>query len=157
MSVVPENAGRPESWLRLREAFLQEHQIGLRATGERPDDALPGWRRLQVSWRGLNHAVWVDDEYGDLSADAPLLSSEVLLRSLCDYADHASAAAWIKTNGRGIAPALATQIWSEGTALAGIILPPASRIVDQISDLDWQLNSGRAQILRAVGPADAPD
>ena len=108
MSVVPENAGRPESWLRLREAFLQEHQIGLRATGERPDDALPGWRRLQVSWRGLNHAVWVDDEYGDLSADAPLLSSEVLLRSLCDYADHASAAAWIKTNGRGIAPALAS-------------------------------------------------
>lgn len=90
----------------------------------------------------------LDDEYGDLAYQYPPLSLEVLLRTCLDYQDFDTGLEWGRAVGFTGTISELISIWNTGNQVASTLLPEASGIEAQISDLDWQLNSGLAFELR---------
>ena len=136
MTSRPPQQQAPERWLRQREAFLRKNKIRIERSTTAGGVAWPGWVRVEVSWRCQVHTVWLDDEYDDLLPGSPMLSLEVLLRSLSDYADYVTAEDWAEASASEMAADRASRIWSEGLSLAHHILPHAQDVIDQVSDLD---------------------
>lgn len=95
-----------------------------------------------------SYKIYLDDEYGDLAQRYLPLSLEVLLRTCLDYQDFDTGVKWGRANGVSSSMFDVNSIWNAGVRVAETILTEAVGVKDQISDLDWQLNSGLAFELR---------
>lgn len=138
-------------WLETRLGFIR--QIGFRLTLlEDPLLTMSGGHLARISLRGTSWELFVSDEYKDLEKNLPALSVEVVKRACEEYLDHTNSQSWCLAETIPPRCHLPLRLrWDEFREAAGNILIRLSPIAHQISDLDWQLNAGRAQILRGLG------
>lgn len=94
--------------------------------------------------------LYVDDEFNDLSLNNPLLHLYLILRELEYYQEEKDILKW--ANGKGLNPG-DSDILSYYKGLSDICNQVALQLGtldSHISDLDFQLNAGAAQMLRAT-------
>lgn len=144
------NAPNDHHWLEARLNFIAQSGFAVSVI---PDDQLTmaGGALVAISLEGETFELFVSDEYRDLERDVPALSLEVVKRACEEYLDHANSQDWARAEGIPPRCQLLLRLrWDADRRTAAQILKLVDPIADQINDLDWQLNSGRAQILRGM-------
>ncbi len=105
----------------------------------------------RVTVRGESWELFISDEYRDLSRNIPALSLEVVIRACEEYLEHKNSQTWCVAESIPVRCQLPIRLHWEGyRQAAGNILVRLQPMAEQVSDLDWQLNSGRAQDLREL-------
>jgi hypothetical protein len=97
---------------------------------------------------GTSHHLVVDDEYGDLARNIAQLSLEVLLRGADDLRTYDTLDAW--RTAINVDTPISQDEWHHMRGTAQAMLAQAGDLAEQITDLEWQLSSGRAQTLRTL-------
>lgn len=97
---------------------------------------------------GTQSHLLVDDEYGDLALNIPPLSLEVLLRGADDLHTYDTLEAW--RMAINVDAPISRGEWLQMRETAQALLAQAGALAEQITDLDWQLSSGRANTLRTL-------
>lgn len=129
-------------WLTQRQDFIT--RTGFFVTAE----SLGAVVLATFTLSGVQSSLYVDDEFGDLAPGITALSLEVLLRGADDICSYDTQSAW--RAAIGLDAAVRDRDWQAMRRAGAALLAAAGGIADQITDLDWQLNSGRAQTLRIM-------
>lgn len=129
-------------WLAQRQAFIA--RTGFCMTQVRAGAVAAA----TFTFSGADHHLLVDDEYGDLPRNIAPLSLEVLLRGADDLRTHDTLDAW--RTAIGVDTPISQSKWLQMRETAQALLAQAGDLAGQITDLDWQLSSGRAQTLRML-------
>jgi hypothetical protein len=141
------------TWLIERRLLIDQLGLSIDTTPYEGEPRLPGFAWATVMVLGREFRMLIEDEYGDLEKQFLPLSLEVLLRSCLDFQDYSSASEWAHANALVDAGIDTGTIWQIGREVAQTLLPMAETVLNQISDLDWQLNSGQAFYLRETATA----
>lgn len=138
------------NWLEARQAFLKEAGFSVTLLDD-PALTMEGGRMARISLNGEAWEIFLSDEFRDLEKKSPPLSAEVVLRACSEYLDHRTSDEWCKAESIPARCHLPLKLrWAEFREAAGHILFRMKPLYDQISDWDWQLNAGRAQVLRGL-------
>lgn len=146
---MPEPANE-HHWLDARLSFIAQSGFSISII---PDDQLTmaGGALAAISVEGETFELFVSDEYRDLDRNVPALSLEVVKRACEEFLDHTNSQEWARAAGVPSRCHLMLRLrWEADRHTAAQVLKRFAPIVDQISDLDWQLNAGRAQVLRGL-------
>ena len=143
-------ANENTNWLEDRRAFLRQTGFEIETLAD-PHLTMEGGTLARIRLRGESFELFISDEYRDLDLAIPELSAEVVLRACLEYLDHTNSEAWCRAESIPARCRLPLKLhWNDYRQAAGNILIRLKPLEDQVSDLDWQLNSGRAQELRGL-------
>ena len=143
-------AANEHHWLEARLSFIAQSGFSVSVLPD-PLLTMEGGALATVTLFEDSFEMFVSDEYRDLEQGVPALSLEVVQRACEDYLDYTNSQDWARAEG--IPPRCHLQLrlrWEADRHAAAQILKRVAPIADQISNLDWQLNSGRAKVLREL-------
>ncbi|WP_339748122.1 hypothetical protein [uncultured Maricaulis sp.] len=140
----------PEAVRRLR-AFLAEHGLEI-AVGPADSDlgGIDAVVLIVSAPQRPDLRITLFDEYGDARPDNPALCLALLnmqFRELSDAGGEVTR--WATAEGLDPAAAKAQTAFAQNEAAHAAFLAAYGPIPDVVSDLDWQINAGPAQALRA--------
>lgn len=137
-------------WLEARRAFLAQARFRLVRLPD-PMLTMEGGSLVRISLGEESWELFLSDEYRDLEASPAELTAEVLIRACEMYLDYQNSHDWAEAEAIPARCHLPLKLrWADDRKSASEILARLDPITDQVSDLDWQLNSGRAQVLRGL-------
>lgn len=141
-------AANEHDWLDARRAFLAASGFCLKRISD-PQLTIRGGSLVSVALGDERWELFVADEFQDLENCAPELACEVLIRACEMYLDYHDSADWVRGEALPARVHLPLRLrWAEDRNAASEILARLEPITDQVADLEWELNSGRAQLLR---------
>lgn len=102
-----------------------------------------------VLFRSKEHSysLYIDDEYGDLNVDEPLLHFELVLRSLEILQDAQDYEQWLHWQSLEGHPDLEAH-YTKGKNNLKVLEAELGTLSSHIPNIDWELNAGEAQQLR---------
>ncbi|WP_417467569.1 hypothetical protein [Maricaulis sp.] len=141
----------PEAVRRLR-AFIAAH--GIEITIDAPDPEPGGFDGVVLvvsAPQNPDLRVTVFDEYGDARPDHPPLCLALLGMAFRELGDaEGQMSRWAIAEGLDPETAATRRVFGQNEAARAAFLTAYGPIPDVVSDLDWQLNAGPAQALRAL-------
>ncbi len=143
-------AANEHHWLEARLSFIAQSGFSVSILPD-PQLTMEGGALAAVTLDGETFEIFLSDEYRDLERGIPALSIEVVKRACEDYLDYTNSQDWARAEAIPPRCHLLLRLrWEADRHTAAQLLKRVAPIADQISDLDWQLNSGRAQVLRGL-------
>ncbi|WP_417478500.1 hypothetical protein [Maricaulis sp.] len=132
--------------------FISEHALTITPAPANPDPGGPDAVILIISApRQTALRITVRDEYGDARPDNPALCLALLDMQFRELSDASGEMArWAIAEGLDPAAARTRADFEQNEAARAAFLAAYGPIPDVVSDLDWQLNAGAAQALRAL-------
>lgn len=144
-------AANEHDWLDARRAFLAAAGFSLKRVPD-PLLTIKGGSLVTVVIGDDSWELFLTDEFQDLENCAPELASEVLIRACEMYLDYQNSTDWVRGEALPARVHLPLRLrWADDRKAASEILARLEPITDQVADLEWELNSGRAQALRRFG------
>ena len=131
-------------------AFMAAHALEIASAPADPDPGGLDAVTLVISAPGQPALrITVRDEYGDARPDNPALCLALLDMQFRELSDAGGEMArW--AIAEGLDPAKTRADFEQNEAARAAFLAAYGPIPDVVSDLDWQLNAGAAQALRAL-------
>lgn len=133
-------------------AFIAEHALEI--TTAPPDPDLGGFDGVVLVVSAPQRPVLrltLFDEYGDARPDNPALCLALLNMQFRELGDAGGEMRrWAIAEGLDPAAAATRQAFAQNEAAHAAFLAAYGPIPDVVTDLDWQLNAGPAQALRAL-------
>lgn len=127
--------------------IYDDHTIEIRVT---KDLYLREKEHTKVTFvlNNLAFELYIDDEYNDLSIGNPLLSLCLVLRELETYNEEEDIVTWSISKGIDPGNPMVLNYYKNLSKIYTQIEQELGKIDSHISDLDFQLNAGPAQVLR---------
>lgn len=134
------------------EAFIRQHGLVITTAAAHPE--LGGASAIDLIISTPKQGDWrvtVLDEYGDARSDNPPLCLALLDMAFRELGDaEGQTNRWAIAEGLDPAAAATQVTFARNETARAAFLAAYGPIPDAVTDLDWQLNAGLAQALRAL-------
>lgn len=108
-----------------------------------------GLHKVQID--GEVFELYIADEYKDLETPHKAIQAEVVYRACAECLEHETCDNWLRSEGIPPRCHLVLKMrWNEDRKTAETLYRKLKFTDGDVTDLDWQLNSGRAAELRSL-------
>lgn len=108
-----------------------------------------GLHKVEID--GETFELYIADEYKDLETEHPAIQAEVVFRACSEYMEHETSDNWVRSEGIPPRCHLVVKMrWDEDRKAAEALFDKLAFTDGDVTDLDWQLNAGRAAELRSL-------